>query len=89
MFGVSTEIVGLLSKLGDYLKAAIQRAAVLSSSGAPVDGEALAVWLEGQMGGWDPEIKGRKLADPATRRAAARFLAGIAVNLSQPARSAA
>ncbi len=89
MFGVSTEIVGLLSKLGEYLKAAIEQAARTTAMGQPLDADRLAEWLEARMAPWEPEVKGRKLADPATRKAAARFLAGLAVNLSMPARSAA
>ena len=81
MFGVSPAIISLLKQMNDYLQQAIQRAALEKVSDAVPNPDALAEWLEGQMEGWEPEIKGRKLADPQTRAAAARFLSGVAVNL--------
>ncbi len=81
MFGVSPAIIGLLSQLGEYLKRAMTRAAAEVAADKIPDPDELAIWLEDQMSAWTPEIKGRKLADPATRKAAARFLSGIAVNL--------
>jgi hypothetical protein len=33
------------------------------------------------MVGWNPTIAGREVLDAETRRAAARFLAGVAVNV--------
>jgi hypothetical protein len=84
MFGVSPAIIGLLKQMGDYLQIAIKRAAVDAASGACPNPDALAVWLEEQMQEWDPTMKGRRLADPDTRKAAARLLAGLACNLVSP-----
>ena len=84
MFGVSPAIIGLLRKLGEYLQAAIKRAALESAAGNRPDPEKIAEWLTDEMKDWDPKIKGRALADQATRQAAARFLSGIACNLITP-----
>jgi|TARA_E500000318_G_scaffold74701_1_gene69304 hypothetical protein len=84
MFGVSPAIIGLLKQMGDYLQTAIKRAAVDAASGVRPDPDALASWLEGEMQEWDPVMKGRRLADADTRKAAARLLAGLAVNLVSP-----
>lgn len=87
MFGVSPAIIGLLKQMGSYLQVAIKQAAVDFGRDKCVDPDALAEWLLGEMADWQPEMKGRKLADPETRRAAARLLAGIACNLISPENS--
>jgi hypothetical protein len=84
MFGVSPAIIGLLRQMGDYLQSAVKRAAVDAASGARPDPDVIASWLEGEMQTWDPTMKGRRLADPETRKAAARLLAGLACNLVTP-----
>ena len=81
MFGVSPPIISLLKQMNSYLQQAIHRAAVEKASDKVPDPDVMAEWLKTQMEGWEPEIKGRKLADPKTRAAAARFLSGVAVNL--------
>ena len=87
MFGVSPAIIGLLKQMGSYLQLAIKQAAVDFGRDKRVDPDALAEWLLTEMAEWNPEMKGRKLADPETRRAAARLLAGIACNLISPENS--
>jgi hypothetical protein len=81
MFGVSPSILTMLKQMNVYLQKAIKRAAVEKASDQVPDADAMAAWLNEQMTGWEPEIKGRKLADEQTRAAAARFLSGVAVNL--------
>ncbi len=81
MFGVPTAIVPLLTKLGEYGKLAIARA-VTDAAAGKADPEQVAAYLEKEMAEWNPTIKGRSLADPETRKAAARFLAGVACNLT-------
>jgi hypothetical protein len=81
MFGVSPAILTMLKQMNDYLQKAIKRAAVEKASDQVPDADEMAAWLNEQMTGWEPEIKGRKLADAQTRAAAARFLSGVAVNL--------
>jgi hypothetical protein len=84
MLGVSHPIMKVLAKLGDFLQRALQRAVLEVAQGSRPDPEKLAAWLEKEMIGWDPQVKGRKLSDPATRKAAARFMAGVACNFAVP-----
>lgn len=83
MLDVGTSLP-LLARLGGYLKSGLDHYVVLRASGAEVTADGLAAFLEMQMVEWDPEVRGRKLLDPETRRAAARFLGGVAMNLSPP-----
>jgi hypothetical protein len=87
MLGVSPAIIGLLRQMGTYLQSAIRQAAVDYGRDKRVDPDALAEWLLTEMSEWEPKMKGRNLADPETRRAAARLLAGIACNLISPENS--
>jgi hypothetical protein len=83
MFGVSPAIMSLLAKLGEYGQNAIEKALADKMNGVQTDPDVLADWLHASMVDWHPTLKGRPLADPATRKAAARFLAGIACNLTK------
>lgn len=87
MFGTSPAIIGLLKQMGAYLQVALKRAALDAASGVRPDPDALGAWLLGEMEDWDPKVKGKSLADPDTRKAAARLLAGLACNLITPGAS--
>jgi len=84
MLSLSPSTLIILKKLGDFLQEGVKQAAVISATGMTPTPDMIAAWLEDQMSEWNPEIKGRKLADPETRQAAARFLAGVACNLVTP-----
>jgi len=84
MFGLSPALLKVLKKLGDFLQAAIERAMLDVAQDVRPSPEKMTDWLENEMVDWEPTIKGRKLADPVTRRAAARFLAGVACNFANP-----
>jgi hypothetical protein len=84
MFGVSPALVSLLKKMGDYLQKAIQRAMMDAAQGVRTNPNDLAEWLNQEMSDWQPSLKGRRLSDPETRKAAARFLAGVACNFAFP-----
>jgi|TARA_R110000751_G_scaffold242845_1_gene343102 hypothetical protein len=84
MFGVSPALVCLLKKMGDYLQLAIGRAMMDAAQGVHTNPNDLADWLNNEMTDWQPALKGRKLSDPDTRMAAARFLAGVACNFAFP-----
>ena len=87
MFGTSPAIILILTEMGSYLQAALKRAALDAASGVRPDPDALGAWLFAEMAEWSPKIKGRPIADPETRRAAARLLAGLACNLITPGAS--
>lgn len=83
MFGVSATLMPLLARLGEYAQSAIEKTIMDKAVGVQTDPDILADWLHASMVDWHPTLKGRPLADPATRKAAARFLAGVACNLSK------
>lgn len=87
MFGISPTILPLLTKLGEYGQSVIEQAVKTKATGLDPDPDILADWLDASMVDWHPTLKGRPLADPATRKAAARFLAGIACNLTKTVRT--
>ena len=78
------QMLGLLKKLGSFLQRAVERAMLDAAQGVRTDPDKLAEWLDEQMTGWQPALKGRRLSDPATRKAAARVLAGVACNFAFP-----
>jgi hypothetical protein len=41
------------------------------------------MFLENKMASWDPKLNRKSLLDSETRSAAARFLAGVAVNFTR------
>lgn len=73
-------LLPLVGKLGDYLRSAGEQAQRAAASGRAVP-EVIAAALDDQMAGWKPTINGRQVLDAETRRACARFLAGVAVNV--------
>jgi hypothetical protein len=74
------KILPLVTQLGNYLKEGVEHYTMLKASGVSIDADLLAAWLGGRMSAWDPKLSGRSLLDDPTREAAARFLAGIAIN---------
>lgn len=76
------QFLPMASKLGEYLKLAMDHYAVLKTSGAAANPEVLAFFLREKLSTWDPKIGKNSLLDDATRDAAARFLAGVAINMS-------
>lgn len=79
----TAQILPLLGKLGGYLKEAAEHLAQMQKVGQGTTPEVLAAFVEDRMAGWDPDVKGVKILDPGTRAAAARLLAGIAINTSR------
>lgn len=73
-------LLPLVGQLGDYLRSAGEQAQRAALSGRAVP-EVIAAALDEQMAGWKPMINGRSVLDAETRRACARFLAGVAVNV--------
>ncbi len=84
MFGSipTTTILPIMAKLGEYLKLGLDQYALLKAAGDEAGPDVIAVFLSAKMEAWDPKIKGKSILDPNTKMAAARFLAGVAVNLA-------
>ena len=78
----STKFLPLVVQLGTYLKQGLDHYAQLQRLGEEAGPDVIAAYLALQMESWDPMLAGKKLLDPDTRYAAARFLAGVAVNFS-------
>jgi hypothetical protein len=74
-------LLPLVARLGDYLRSAGEQAKRATASGVVVAPDVLASALDREMANWHPTIAGRDVLDPETRRACARFLAGVAVNV--------
>lgn len=72
-------LMGYLSKL---VTQASEHYEARKKGGVMVSPEALAAFIESKAQGWDPEIRGKKALDPATRAAGARFVAGVVINVS-------
>jgi len=73
----------LIQQIGTYLKLGADHYADLRTAGKEAGPEAVALFLQAKMMEWNPEIGGKALLDDETRAAAARFLAGVAVNFSK------
>ena len=71
----------LVAKLGDYLKSGFEHYVALKASGTSLSPDMLAAFLVMQMASWNPDFQGKKLLDDETRQAAARFLAGVIMNM--------
>lgn len=76
-------LLPLVMKLGDYLKVGFEHYVSLKASGTTMSPDMLAAFICMQMSSWNPDFQSKKLLDDETRMAAARFLAGVAVNLAK------
>jgi hypothetical protein len=77
------KLLPLIMKLGDYLKAGVDHYATLKAMGGEVDADIIAAFIELQIGDWNPKVGGKALLDAETKTACARFLGGIAINVSK------
>jgi len=78
-----SKFLPLVSQLGAYLKAGVDHYVALRAAGDDADPSVVAFFLEGKMEGWEPKVGGVALLDDETRKAGARFLAGVAVNFAR------
>lgn len=78
-----TKLLPLVMKLGDFLKDGFDQYAALKATGIEPDVDVLAAFVLLKMENWNPKIAGKYVADPETKEACARFLAGIAYNLAK------
>ena len=77
------KMLPLVAKLGEYLKDAFDHYVEMKAKGVEVDADTVAVFMAEHMKSWDPKISGKQLLDPETRKAACRFVAGVATNLAK------
>ena len=77
------KILPLVQQIGNYLKLGIDHYADLRAAGQAASPAIVAFFLQQKMEDWHPEVGGKVLLDEETRAAAARFLAGVAINFSK------
>lgn len=77
------DMITLLPKLGEMLKAAMDQYAALKSSGGDLTPDALALGLQMKIATWEPMVRGRRLLDSESKAAMCRFLAGVGFNLAK------
>ena len=78
----AADLLPLAAKLGSYVKLGVEHYGAMRAAGLDVTPELLAGFLSAKMDGWNPKVSDRKLLDPATKQAGARFLSGIVFNLA-------
>jgi len=79
----SMALLPLVTQLGEHLKTAFEYYVTMKASGVTVNTEMLAGFILTKMASWNPTAGGKTLLDDETREAAARFLAGVAINLTK------
>lgn len=77
-----SSLLAIAPQLASYLKQAVDHYATLKAAGKEVSVVVIATYLTEKMADWNPKLGGTALIDPDTRQAAARFLAGVAVNIA-------
>lgn len=76
-------LLPLVVKLGGYLRTGFDHYVNLRMAGLAGEADTVALFMEAQMSQWDPTIGGAKVMDAETRKAAARFIAGVATNMAK------
>lgn len=77
------KLLPLVQQIGNYLKLGADHYVDLRAAGDAANSEVVAFFLLSKMSDWEPKVGGKNLLDDETRAAAARFLAGVAVNFSK------
>lgn len=71
----------LMQQVGGYLKVALDYYALAKNTGQSLDPDIAAAYLLDQMKDWNPTYNNVTLLDDESRKAGARFLAGVALNI--------
>ena len=77
-----SQMLPLVTQLGTYLKTGIDHYSDLRAAGGSASPDMVAVFLKEKMSAWNPKVGKKELLDDETKTAAARFLAGVAINFS-------
>lgn len=78
----TAKLIPILMQFGTYLKIGLDHYALLKSTGKEAGPDVVAAFIAAKMNGWDPKVNNKTILDPDTKMAAARFLAGIVINLT-------
>ena len=76
------KILPILTQLGTYMKLGADHYAMLKSAGKEASPEILSAFMLLKMSDWNPKVGDRIVMDHDTKVAAARFLAGVVVNVA-------
>ena len=85
----AASLLPLAVRLGQLIQQGLDHYVAVRAVGGHVDGDVVGSFLLLQIEDWNPEVMGRQVLDPDTKRALARFLGGVAVNLASDADEAA
>lgn len=77
------QFLPIAQQIGNYLKVAADHYAALKVAGKEAGPDVVAMFLRVKLDSWDPKVNNKSVLDSPTRDAAARFLAGVAVNLTE------
>lgn len=78
-----TSLLPALTKLGRYFQDGMEHYSAAQRMGASLDAPQLASYIFTRMEGWDPKVKGIKIIDPDTAKAASRFISGVVINIAK------
>lgn len=76
-----TEVLPVLMRLSSYIKVGLDHYIQLKASGVEINPELLAAFLETQLHGWSPEIKGVDVLGGDAKHHLALFLASVIFNI--------
>ena len=79
----NSKLFPMVLKLGQYLKTALDHYVMVKAAGKMMDVDMLSVFVEMKMATWNPQLNKKELLDNDTRKAAARFIAGIVCNFTK------
>lgn len=76
------QVLPLIMKMGEFLKAGMDHYADLRVAGQSAGPEMIAAFISVKMADWNPKIGQIELLDNPTKDACARFLAGVACKVA-------
>lgn len=79
----TSQMLPLIMQLGDFLKKGVDHYADMRKLNMDITPDVMAVYLTEKMRDWHPKVGNTNLLDNDTRLAAARFIAGVALNLAR------
>jgi hypothetical protein len=77
------KMLPLVLKLGNFLKEAFDHYIQCRTLDNSLPVEALSLFIEKKMESWNPTLHGKEVLDVETKKSAARFVAGLAINMAQ------
>ena len=77
------KLLPLVMKLGNFLKDGFDHYIEYRTIDNALSTEDLTLFIYNKMESWNPIIKEKAVLDNDTKKAAARFVAGLAINLAQ------